>query len=163
MTQNQVLDSTAATLTSMLEHAFESLFGPGVHTPVIGPLTWGDLGVSLFFVVLVLFVNVVAVSFLRHHRRRAEQQPDGGGWRQHMIHVVGKPLYVLIWIYGIYLSITPLLLRLTPSEGPHPVRHVFNQLFHLELLCGPVLALLPIHPCAGSATDGLVRQNAKQV
>jgi small-conductance mechanosensitive channel len=131
MTENKILGTTAATLAAFLQNVLESIFGPHVHMPALGPLTWADLGTSLFFLLVVLMVNVVVVSLLRRHLRRGEQQPETSGWRRHLVQVVGKPIYALIWVYGIYLASTPVVLRLTSSEGPHPVRRVFDRFFDL--------------------------------
>ncbi len=50
---------------------------------------------------------------------------------RHVFNALGKPLYVLIWIYGIYFAITPLLLKLNPDEGLHVVREGFDKVFNL--------------------------------
>jgi small-conductance mechanosensitive channel len=46
---------------------------------------------------------------------------------------LGKPLYVLIWAYGIYFAITPLLLRLKPDEGLRVLRAFFDNVFDLGM------------------------------
>ena len=51
----------------------------------------------------------------------------------HILTTIDKPLYLLIWIYGINLAVTPLLLRLPVGEPPHPVRQLVDMLFNLGI------------------------------
>jgi small-conductance mechanosensitive channel len=131
MTGKGFLDTLAASLTSFLSALMEGLFGPGVHTPRFGSVSWADLGVLFCFVLLVLLVNGLAASFLRRKIRQAEAHPESKEWRTQLWRTVGRPLYLLIWVYGAYLAATPLLLKLPAAQGPHPVRQLFDKLFDL--------------------------------
>jgi small-conductance mechanosensitive channel len=130
MTGKDMLDGLAAGLTALLSGAMERLFGPGAASAVFGSITWADLGATLCLVLLVLFANGVALAFLRYKTR----QTAGGESKElhhHVFHALGKPLYLLIWTYGIYLAATPLLLKLPADEGLHLVRVCFDKLFDL--------------------------------
>ncbi|MGH7994145.1 MAG: mechanosensitive ion channel family protein, partial [Limisphaerales bacterium] len=72
----------------------------------------------------------LAVVFLRRKTRRAAGT-EAQELHHHVCHAVGKPLYLLIWIYGVYLAATPLLLKLPPDEELHVVREFFDKLFDL--------------------------------
>ena len=104
----------------------EALFGPGVNAAVFGNVTWADLGTVLCFVLFFLLVNGLAVAFLRRKTRQAAATA-GKELHHHVFGALGRPLYLLIWIYGIYLAATPLLLKLPPDEGLHVVRAGFRQ------------------------------------
>jgi len=82
------------------------LFGPGVNRHVLGPLSWADLGLSGGVVVLILIVNAVAAIIVRRKRAAGAAQDR---LRHHAVHVVGGPLYLLIWICGGYLTLSALL------------------------------------------------------
>jgi len=130
MNGKDFLDELAAGLTALLANGMERLFGPGVHNPVLGPFSWADLGATLCFLLFILLVNGLAVAFLRHKTRQAAGT-EGKELHHHVFHAIGKPLYLLIWIYGIYLAATPLLLKLPPEEDLHVIREFFDKLFDL--------------------------------
>ena len=124
------LDQFFAGFTALISAALENLFGSAVRHPVFGDVTWADLGTVLCLVLLILLINALAAAFLRHKTRQTTA--TGGGQLQHHIFgALGKPLYVLIWIYGIYLAAMPLLLKLPPDEGLQVVRVLFDKLFDL--------------------------------
>jgi small-conductance mechanosensitive channel len=86
------------------------------------------------FVLLVLLVNAIAVALVRHRLKQTSSSPVKGRQLQHHIFgALGKPLYVMIWIYGIYFALTPLLLELKPDEGLNVVREFFDKVFDLGL------------------------------
>jgi small-conductance mechanosensitive channel len=130
MTGKDLLDALAVDVTAFLSNTMERLLGPGVNTPVFGSVTWADLGTVMCLVLFVLLVNGLAVAFLRHKTRQASAT-QGRELHPHVFGALGKPLYVLIWIYGIYLAATPLLLKLPADEGLHVVRAFFDRLFDL--------------------------------
>lgn len=117
-------------MTALLVRAIEEVFGPGADRVAFGAVTWADLGATLCFLLVALLVNGLAVAFLRrkiHDTARSESKQV----RHHVFHALGRPLYLLIWIYGIYVSATPLLSKLPPDEGLHVVREFFDKLFDL--------------------------------
>jgi len=131
MTGKDFLDALAASLTTLLSGVMERLFGPGVHNAVFGSVSWADMGVMLCFLLVVLLVNGLAASLLRRKIRQATAEPDSKAWHRHFLGALGKPLYLLIWVYGIYLAATPLFLRFPASEGLQAVRGLFDRLFGL--------------------------------
>jgi small-conductance mechanosensitive channel len=132
-TGKDFLNSLTAGLVAVLGGALEKIFGPAIHRPVIGALTWADLGVFIILLLLILAIHAVAAGLLRKRRTRIEAAPEPSGWRAHLFASFDKPLYLLIWICGIYVAVTPLLLKLPSDQGPHPVRQLFDRLFSLGL------------------------------
>jgi len=130
MTGKNYLDQFITGLTALISRGLENLFGPAVNTAVFGGVTWTDLGTVLCLVLLVLLVHGMAAAFLRHKTRQAAAT-EGKELRHHVFGALGKPLYVLIWIYGIYLATTPLLLKLPADESLHFIRTLFDKLFDL--------------------------------
>jgi small-conductance mechanosensitive channel len=129
MTGKEFLDTLAATLTAVLSNLMEGLFGPEINAPRFGNISWADLGVLLCFVILVLTVNGLAATFLGRKIRQAEAHPESREWRKQLWGTIGRPLYLLIWVYGIYLAATPVLLKLPAADGPHVVRQILDRLF----------------------------------
>lgn len=129
ITGNQFLDALAIGLTSLLTGLMEQIFGPGVQTVLFYNIAWADLGVLLFLVTSALFVNGLTATFLRRKIRQAEAHPDSKEWRTQLWQTVGRPLYVLIWVYGACLAATPILLKLPSEGGLQPVLVLFEKLF----------------------------------
>ncbi len=125
------LDGFSTALTTLISQCLERLFGPGINNIVFGSVTWADLGVMLCFVLLVLLLQGVIAGYVRHKLKKAATAPEEEKLQHHVFGALGKPLYVLIWIYGIYFATTPLLIRLNPGEGLHVVREIFNKVFDL--------------------------------
>lgn len=131
LTGKDYLDNLATALTALLEHWTEQIFGPAVTQPVWGSVTWADLIVMLCFVALVLAVNGFAAAFLRRKERQPADKPETQALRHHILNALGKPLYLLIWIYGVYLAATPLLVKLNSDGNLRFVREFFDKLFDL--------------------------------
>jgi small-conductance mechanosensitive channel len=131
MTGKDMLDALAASLATLISDGMQHLFGPGVVAQGIGSLSWADLATLLVFVLLALCINGLAAGILAAASRRAKTRPDGGGWRGQVFRAVGKPAYLLIWIYGAYLAATPLMPRLPSDSGPSLLRHLVGGLFDL--------------------------------
>jgi small-conductance mechanosensitive channel len=131
LTGRGLLDAVGSGLVGLIDDGMEWLFGPGVRTRVFGAVSWVDLGAVFCLVLLVLVVHGMSAWVLRSRIRGAEAEASGAGWREQLLRAIGKPLYLLIWIYGGYLAATPLLLKLRATDGGHPVRQVFDQLFGL--------------------------------
>ncbi|MBN2508281.1 MAG: mechanosensitive ion channel [Verrucomicrobia bacterium] len=129
MTGKSLLDTLAASLSALLSGLLEELCGPAVHRPVVGSVSAADLSVLLCLVGFVLLVNGLAASYLRRKLRQAGAHPESRAWRVQLWRTVGPPLYLLIWVYGVYLAATPILMKLSSDQGPHPVRELFDRLF----------------------------------
>ena len=131
LSENDLLGGFSTFLTTVLSQWMEHLFGTEVNTPVLGSITWADLGLMLCFMLVVLFLNLVVFAFVRHKLKRDTSKPEDKKLQHHVFGAIDKPLYVLIWIYGIYFVATPLLMKLSPSDGLHVVRNVFSKVFDL--------------------------------
>lgn len=125
------LDGFSTALTKLISQWLERLFGPGMNNIVFGSVTWADLGVMLCFVLLVLLLNGVAAGYVRHKLKKAAAAPEEKRLQHHVFGALGKPLYVLTWIYGIYFASTPFLIKVNQDEGLHVAREIFNKGFDL--------------------------------
>ena len=127
------IDSLAAGLTLVVSDVLEALFGPSVRQPVLGPLSWADFGVLLGLLVGALLVHGVAAWILRRQRRDAAEKPGHKPWHLPLLGALDKPLYLLIWLCGLYLAITPLVVKLSALQGLQALREGFDKLFGLGL------------------------------
>ena len=130
MTEKDYLNQFFTGLNSLLDHGLESLFGPAINHPAFGSVTWADLAAVLCLALLVLLVNGLAAAFLRHKTRQAAATASKE-LHHHIFGALGKPLYALIWIYGLYLAATPLLLKLPADTELDLVQALFDKVFDL--------------------------------
>ncbi len=122
-------DALTSGLAALISNGLKALFGGRIDSLVFGSITWTDLAATMFLVLLVLLVHGLAVAFLR--RKTKEAKADAKELKHHVFGALGKPLYLLIWIYGIYIAATPLLLKLPAGEGVRDFREFFGKLFDL--------------------------------
>ena len=130
LTGKEFFDGFSAALTTLLINWIKRLLGPNADNTVFGLITWADMAAVLCLMLLVLIVNGLAALIVRHNAR----QPATAGVAdlQHQLFgALGKPLYALIWAYGIYFAATPLLLKLKPDEGLRVARAFFDNVFDL--------------------------------
>ena len=130
MTGKDFIDALAADLTAALGGAMERLFGPGVYQIVWGAINWVDLAATGGLLVFVVIVHGLAAAMLRR-KSRPPGGPETRQLRHHVLGALGKPLYLLIWIYGVYVAVAPLLIKLPPNDGLRLIRAFFNTMFDL--------------------------------
>lgn len=124
------LDTLIAGLTALISGALKELFGPQMDNPVLGTITWADLIVSIGLMLLVLLVSRLVTVVLRR-KIKSSAGTDSNKLRRRVFAALGRPLYFLIWIYGVYIAITPLLLKLPTDGGLQTIREFFDKLFDL--------------------------------
>ena len=127
---NDALDSLTSSLATLVSEGMRNFFGPGMDGTAWGSVTWADLTATVFLLLLVVFANGVAVTLLRRKIARAGKT-ENKGFERRIFGALGKPLYGLIWIYGIYIASSPLLLKLPPDGKLQAVQLFFDRLFDL--------------------------------
>jgi len=131
LTGKGFLDAFAVAATTLLGNLMESIFGPGVRRPLAGNVTGADVGVFLCWILLMVVLHAIVATFLRAKIRNAEANQESHTWQTHLWRIIGQPLYLLIWIYGIYLAATPVLLKLPAPQNLHPVVRVVETFFNV--------------------------------
>ena len=126
-----LLDGLSIYVTTLLRQWLGHFFPADAGTPIFGSVTWMDIGLMLCLMLVVLFLNLVAFAFVRHKLKHVSRKPEEKKLQHHVFGAIDKPLYVVIWIYGIYFAATPLLMELGPSQGLRIVRDVFSKTFDL--------------------------------
>ena len=125
-----LLDTIATSLTSLFSALVEAVFGPGAGAAAFGAVTWADLGAVGLLLVLTLLAHGASAAFLRHKARRAESASKEAG-QHHVFGALGRPLYVLIWIYSAYLVAAPLLGKLPASSALEAAKALLFRLVDL--------------------------------
>jgi small-conductance mechanosensitive channel len=124
------LDTLASGLAGLISNGLKEFFGPEMDRTVLGAITWADLAVTLCLALLVLLAHGLAAAFLRR-KTKATAGTQSKSLQHHVFGALGKPLYVLIWIFGIYIAVTPLLSKLSAGESLQDIRNFFDKLFDL--------------------------------
>jgi small-conductance mechanosensitive channel len=125
------MDNYFVFITADLESSIARLFGPSAQNTVFGSVTRADLGAMLCYLLLILALNGLAVAFIRHRTRRPAGTSDRTELHRRVFAALGRPLYILIWLYGIYFAATPVLLKLQPFAGLEAARQFLNTAFDL--------------------------------
>ncbi|HOB33258.1 MAG TPA: hypothetical protein PKH32_10310, partial [Verrucomicrobiota bacterium] len=133
MIARDFLDSLAATAAQALGSGIEQIFGPGSRAKILGPFSWADLAIFGVFVLVVLLVNALAASLIRRKSKEPAAEPESQGWRRQLFGAIGKPLYALIWIYGIYLASMPLFLAVPDGGKPDALRSLLARACDLSV------------------------------
>ena len=124
------MDKIIAALTALLEQWINRACGTAVEQPLLGQITGTDIIVVAIYLAFALLLNAALALILRR-RRKASVADAKPSWHHRAYLALGKPLYILIWVYGGYLAATPILLKLKPEQGLTTLRHALDLLFDL--------------------------------
>jgi small-conductance mechanosensitive channel len=123
------MDEFLAHTTAALESLISALLGPGAQQAVAGRVTWGDLAAVLCYALLAAILNALTALYIRHRTGRIGHTFDHGEWMARVFGALGKPLYILIWVYGLYVIATPVRLKLPPGTALLALREALNAAF----------------------------------
>jgi small-conductance mechanosensitive channel len=126
-----------ASVTLALEAWITQWMGPVANHPVVGALTPADLAAALLYLIVTFLVWAIAARRLHVLSRRAATSAEDPKLPHHVAAAANKPLYVLIWVYGLYIAATPLLLKGQGQAGFSELRKIMDLIFNL----GAFLAL----------------------
>jgi small-conductance mechanosensitive channel len=132
---SNLVDSFAARVNGFVSGCLGHMFGPVVDKPVMGPLTWTDVAIVVGFVAIILLIHGGTACFLNRKQRRAAAGPEASEWHPAFLNAIGKPLYLLIWICGIYVISALLLARFGLAHREDFARQVLDRAFDV-LACG---------------------------
>ena len=131
-TGRESLTAFAAHLNTFFSGLLERLFGPGVRQIVFGGVTWADLGILGCFILLAVVAHSLIAFFVRRKILRIHAEPSS--WQYRLLTGFSKPLYLLIWIYGIYFAVTLLTPDLLPGAATTDAQQVFDRILDFALV-----------------------------
>jgi MscS family membrane protein len=104
-----------------------SRIGAWINAKVFAGITWFKLILCLLLLFCVLLVERVARLTLDRKRKKAEEEEEEVKTIKHLIlEAVAKPLSLFIWVYGIYIVLTPLFRHFQKPDGINLV-HIVAQ------------------------------------
>ena len=118
--ETELMESQAAGLAALLVKVMEHLCGPWVRQAAFGAVTWADLEVMLCFLLGLLLFHGLVAAWLQHQKKQTASGTEAVHWRRRWLDAVGRPVYLAIWVYGMYLIVTPLFLNWPPEQPGLP-------------------------------------------
>jgi len=91
------------------------------------------VGAMLCFLLAALAANGVAAAILSRQMRRAGVSAADGQLKHRVLGALGKPLYVVFWVCGIYFAVMVVLAKLTSNETLTLVKQGADTLFNLSV------------------------------
>ena len=127
-----VLQEFADGLALLLADFIER-FGGGpdsfLQRTLFAGITGAELITAAVFVALVLFINDVVLRAVRRRLLATQTDRDPKSWRALIIDAVTRPLFLLVWVYGVYFAAYPLARDVSAGETAHPLRLILDKLF----------------------------------
>jgi small-conductance mechanosensitive channel len=102
--------------------------------PVAGPLTVGDAVNTAAYLVAASVVHSAAAYLIRRRLPHSPTTASMGGAQPHVIHAVGKPVYLMIWLYAVHLASDPILAKLPLGTELLALRRAADVLFKFGAL-----------------------------
>ena len=103
-----------------------SRMGPWINAKVFSGITWFKLILCLFLLFVVLLIERIVRLTIDRKRKKAKEKDV-----KKIIHLifeaVAKPLSMFIWVYGIYIVLTPLFVHFQKPDGTNLVHTVAQR------------------------------------
>jgi MscS family membrane protein len=104
-----------------------SRFGGWINAKVFAGITWLKLILSLLLLFVVLLVERIVRLIIDRKRRKAEEEKEVKKIKYLVLQAVAKPLSMFIWVYGIYIVLTPLFVHFRRPDGTNLVYSVAQK------------------------------------
>ena len=98
-----------------------SRLGDWINAKVFAGITWIKLILSLLLLFVVLLIERIVRLTIDRKRRKAEEEKEVKKIKYLILEAIGKPLSMFIWVYGIYLVLTPLFVHFRKPDGTNLV------------------------------------------
>ena len=103
-----------------------SRIGTWINAKVFAGITWFKLILCLFLLFLVLLIERIVRLTIDRKRKKAKEE-DVKKIIQLILEAVAKPLSMFIWVYGIYIVLTPLFVHFQKPDGTNLVHSVAQK------------------------------------
>ncbi|MBU4100985.1 MAG: mechanosensitive ion channel family protein [Proteobacteria bacterium] len=115
-----------------------SHIGEWINAKAFAGITWLKLVVCLFLLFLVVLIERILKFIIQKKKRSIPQEEDIISWTKFLLEAIEKPLSLVIWIYGIYIALSPLLAHFKASDGTNLVHSVAQRIADI----GGMLAII---------------------
>jgi hypothetical protein len=104
-----------------------SQFGDWMSINIYAGISWFKLFLILFLIITVVFIERKVSRLVDKTKRKIEARNAQQGFRYLMIDAASKPISMFIWIYGIYIVATPLLVLFQQPNGLNIVKTIAQK------------------------------------
>ncbi len=104
-----------------------SQFGDWMSIDIYAGVSWFKLFLVLFLIFAVVFIERKVSRLVNKTKRKIEARNAQHGFRYLMIDAASKPISMFIWLYGIYIVTTPLLVLFQQPNGVNIVKAIAQK------------------------------------
>ena len=104
-----------------------SLLGSWIGTKVFYGITWLKLMVCFLLLFIVLLIERVVRLTIDRRKKAMQDEKDLKPIRHLLLESIARPLSLFIWVYGMYLVLTPLFLHFRRPDGTNLVYTVARE------------------------------------
>lgn len=122
---HQFLSDISASATKTIGGILNGFWGPQFDQRAFGPVTLGELATAVVILIFTAIVHGIISLILNRKSKTASAQEKVA--KHHVLLASGKPIYLLIWTFGFYVAVLPLLLK-WPAAGA-VVQDLMGRLF----------------------------------
>jgi MscS family membrane protein len=103
-----------------------SRIGPWINAKVFAGITWLKLILCLLLLFVVLLIERIARLTI-DRKRKKEKEQEVKKIKHLILEAVAKPLSLFIWVYGVYIVLTPLFVHFQKPDGTNLVHSVAQK------------------------------------
>jgi MscS family membrane protein len=138
--QSKMVDQTGDKVGQQIDKFTQqasSRIGSWINAKVFAGITWLKLIVCLLLLFVVLLIERFVRLMIDRNRKKAKEE-DVNKIKHLILEAVAKPLSLFIWVYGVYIVLTPLFVHFQKPDGTNLVHTVAQKAADL----GAVVALV---------------------
>jgi small-conductance mechanosensitive channel len=117
MLELTMLERMGMSFAAVIRSLLANVFGTIMDARLFRTITIGDLLAAILVLALVLVIAAAARTCLRWLQSRKEREHAVESWEHQAFIAFSKPVYALIWLYGVYFAIIPLLIDAQAAVG----------------------------------------------
>jgi small-conductance mechanosensitive channel len=129
MIVHDILGDLATNVSSLIAGLLKSFWPEPFNQPVFGPYSAGDLLTVLIILLITLLIHGALHPLLDHKTKIAHAEAKEA--KQHVLQASGRPLYLAVWILGLYFALMPALMK-WPGHG-ESIRGIIDLFFDVGL------------------------------
>jgi Mechanosensitive ion channel len=128
MNGSAVVDSGGGGLLVVFRALIHNIVGPAADRPVLGSLSWTDVGSCLAIASLALIISTILAAIAASRARAATRGPEPLAARHIPAIAFGRPAQAFIWGFALYLIISALLPHFAPVGAVEAFQGVVDAL-----------------------------------
>lgn len=134
---NNGIDSLGKRVSSYVDARISSYLGDWVNNEVSYGITWFTILVCAVLLASVLVVERLLRALNRRIVRRIRTEDEAVSLLELLFAALAQPLSLVIWIYGIYAALTPLLQFFKRPDGSNLVQDITHRVINVAVTIVP--------------------------